>query len=251
MFSGDCVDLLKLCLVFGLLQYSMAEEVSDVSSIKSKANALMKSGKFLEAIMEYSRGIALQPSNAVLYSNRSLAFLKLSQYFFAIKDAENAIRLVPEWSKGYYRKGQAEYGAESYSLAVATFKRGLTMCPGDEILTKALTDAKSKLENFEKMKRQTRIKYTVFASVFCTLMIILDNFAHPYETFIQQKWLRPIVVLIGGALGYLVASVVLSFQQASRESLLDPPLELFQNSKPGKHSVNKTKVVNHTLSKDK
>ena len=239
-------------LVFKTLGTIMAENASEVSSIKSKANSLMKSGKFLEAIMEYSRGIALQPSNAILYSNRSLAFLKLSQYFFAIKDAETAIRLVPEWPKGYYRKGQAEYGAESYGLALATFESGLSMCPGDETLTKAAADAKAKQQEFEAMKYNTRIKYTVFASVVCTLVIIADIFAHPYEAIIRRTWLRPVLVLIAGALGYLVACLVLAFQQASRQTLLDPPLELLQHSDTEKSAnQSETKVVNHTFSKAK
>ena len=202
---------------------------SDVSTTKSKANALMKAGKYVEAIVEYSEAISKQSSNPILYANRSLAFLKLSQYFFAVKDAEMAIQLVPDWSKGYYRKGQAEYGAESYQLAVSTFKLGLKMCPGDAILSKAHEDAKKKEREFVKMWRYTKLRYTMFSGLVCAVLVLGDMVAHPYESVLRDPWLRPVYVCFSAALGYLVALSVYSFQQASKQSLLDPPAELLQS----------------------
>ena len=37
--------------------------------------------------------------NAVLYSNRSAAYLKAKSYLKALWDAEKAIELKPDWSK--------------------------------------------------------------------------------------------------------------------------------------------------------
>lgn len=34
--------------------------------------------------------------------NRSLAFLKIQQYFLAYKDAKRTIDLKPDWAKGIY-----------------------------------------------------------------------------------------------------------------------------------------------------
>jgi stress-induced-phosphoprotein 1 len=40
-------------------------------------------------------------------SNRAAAFLQLGKEIKAIKDAEQAIALKPDWAKGYFRKGGA------------------------------------------------------------------------------------------------------------------------------------------------
>ena len=207
----------------------MNDKISDASVLKAKANNFMKCGKYLEAIMDYSQAIAIQPSNPILYSNRSLAFLKLSQFFFAVKDAETVIRLVPDWAKGYYRKGQAEYGAESFHLAVTTFEKGLKMCPEDEILSKALEDARKKNQEEQIKKTQTCRRYTIVSALLCSLFILGDMVVHPFDAVIQLTWLRPILIPFFGALGYVVGSLIVSFHQASKDSMLDPPPELLYN----------------------
>ena len=40
-------------------------------------------------------------------SNRSAALLQLNKVSKAIADAEECIRLKPDWEKGYFRKGNA------------------------------------------------------------------------------------------------------------------------------------------------
>lgn len=45
----------------------------------------------------------LQPCTPTL-SNRCAALIKISKYSKALDDADTAIRLRPEWDKGYYRK---------------------------------------------------------------------------------------------------------------------------------------------------
>lgn len=59
----------------------------------------MKENKFEEAILYYTYAIKQDTSNYALYSNRSLAFLKVKQYFFALDDAIETIRLNPTWPK--------------------------------------------------------------------------------------------------------------------------------------------------------
>ena len=52
-----------------------------------------------EALRLYSEALKLDPDNAVLYSNRSAAYAKATRYIMAVKDAERAIELKPDWSK--------------------------------------------------------------------------------------------------------------------------------------------------------
>lgn len=59
----------------------------------------MKRDKFIEAMLHYSRAVKIDPNNATYYSNRSLALLKLEQYYHAWDDAKKAIELMPNWAK--------------------------------------------------------------------------------------------------------------------------------------------------------
>jgi DnaJ family protein C protein 7 len=63
---------------------SSGEEVED---LKRQANALFTSGSYLEAIVLYSKAIDAAPDNAVLYSNRSAASLRLGRGEEARSDA--------------------------------------------------------------------------------------------------------------------------------------------------------------------
>jgi stress-induced-phosphoprotein 1 len=63
----------------------------------------MHSEKFTEAI-------ELDPSNHVLYSNRSGSYQSLKDYDHALADAEKTVEIKPDWPKGYTRKAAALHG---------------------------------------------------------------------------------------------------------------------------------------------
>jgi tetratricopeptide (TPR) repeat protein len=62
---------------------------------------------FKKAVEMWSIHLTNEAKDTKVYSNRSLAYMKLSQPLQALSDAEMVISLEPEWSKGYFRKGQA------------------------------------------------------------------------------------------------------------------------------------------------
>lgn len=59
----------------------------------------MRQERYSEAVLHYSFAIKLSPNDPILYSNRSFAFLKLKQLYYANEDAEKAIQLKPDWAK--------------------------------------------------------------------------------------------------------------------------------------------------------
>ena len=209
----------------------MADKTLNVSAIKVRANSLMKNGKYVEAIMEYSEGISLQPANPLLYSNRSLAFLKLAQYFFALKDAETTIRLVPDWPKGYYRKGQAELEVGMFEAASKTFDQGLAVCPGDEILMKALDDAKEKQKQYLQWKRRSLRRFAFLGSFIAVVLVIADMiFFKPHRPFLKTAVIRWIFVFFIATIFYILRSVWVAMEHANKASLLNPPAELSDTS---------------------
>lgn len=67
--------------------------------LKNLGNESIKNQKFEEAILHYTYAIKLDPSNYTLYSNRSYAFFKVQQYYLALEDANETIKLNPAWPK--------------------------------------------------------------------------------------------------------------------------------------------------------
>lgn len=59
---------------------------------------------------KFTQAIELDPSNHVLYSNRSGAYASLKDYEHALEDANKVVEIKPDWSKGWGRKGTALHG---------------------------------------------------------------------------------------------------------------------------------------------
>ena len=59
---------------------------------------------------KFSQAIELDPSNHVLYSNRSGAYASLKDWQKALEDANKVTEIKPDWAKGWGRKGTALHG---------------------------------------------------------------------------------------------------------------------------------------------
>lgn len=70
-----------------------------IQELKEKGNECVRNKKYAESVFHYTHAIKLDPLNYSLYSNRSLAFLKMQQFYFAMEDAKETIRLKPDWAK--------------------------------------------------------------------------------------------------------------------------------------------------------
>jgi stress-induced-phosphoprotein 1 len=62
----------------------------------------------------------------------------------AIKDAEQAIELKPEWVKGYYRKGQALFALRRYEEASEVLKTALDKEPKNKEIASLLRESRRK-----------------------------------------------------------------------------------------------------------
>lgn len=59
----------------------------------------------MKAITLYSNAIECNPTSAVLYANRSFAYLKTECFGYALEDASKSISLDKTYVKAYYRRG--------------------------------------------------------------------------------------------------------------------------------------------------
>lgn len=68
-------------------------------SFKDRGNTAYQNGDYNKAIDLYTEGIENETTNAVLFSNRSAAYLNLGLYDKAKRDAEMCIQLDEKWPK--------------------------------------------------------------------------------------------------------------------------------------------------------
>lgn len=59
---------------------------------------------------KFSEAIEVDPSNHVLYSNRSGSHASLKDFKSAFDDAVKTTEIKPDWAKGWSRKGAALHG---------------------------------------------------------------------------------------------------------------------------------------------
>lgn len=64
-----------------------------------QSNAACESGDYAKAVASYKDALQLDPTNHILYSNRSAAYLKMGQFQLALQDATRARDLNPKWPK--------------------------------------------------------------------------------------------------------------------------------------------------------
>jgi stress-induced-phosphoprotein 1 len=114
--------------------------------LKNKGNSALQSEKYDEAINFYSQAIELEPSNHILFSNRSAAYAKTGKFKESLDDAEKTISLKNDWPKGYSRKGAALELLERYDDAAKVYEEGLKLDSNNEQLKEALKNCKDNLE---------------------------------------------------------------------------------------------------------
>lgn len=75
-----------------------------------------------EAVTVYSKCIEKNPTNAVYYANRSIAYLRTEYFGYALADASKAIELNKSYLKGYYRRAAAHMNLGKFKLALKDFE---------------------------------------------------------------------------------------------------------------------------------
>lgn len=108
--------------------------------LKDEGNQALKAGDFFGAIKAYSQAIELDRSNAIYYSNRAAAYLKLNKLGEALKDANSAIEAQRNYAKGYSHKATALELLGKSEEAKAALQAGLEADPSSTLLKDRLAD---------------------------------------------------------------------------------------------------------------
>ena len=80
---------------------------------------------------DLTAAIALDPTNQVFYSNRSVAFTAMQMYEKALEDADECIRLQPTWAKGYSRRAAAKFHLGDLQSAKLAYSKAWDLEPNN------------------------------------------------------------------------------------------------------------------------
>ncbi|KAL8283469.1 hypothetical protein RQP46_005572 [Phenoliferia psychrophenolica] len=86
-------------------------------------NVAFKSGDFATAVGHYSESIKRNPADARGYTNRSAALTKLMALPDALKDADKAIEVQPDFVKGYIRKSHVLFAMKEFGKAMSAIEQ--------------------------------------------------------------------------------------------------------------------------------
>uniref|UniRef100_A0A8C6THR3 RNA polymerase II-associated protein 3 n=1 Tax=Neogobius melanostomus TaxID=47308 RepID=A0A8C6THR3_9GOBI len=98
---------------------------------KEKGNMFFKEGKYDNAVECYTRGMAADPYNPVLPTNRATAFFRLKKFAVAESDCNLAIALDNKYLKAYLRRGAARKALKNYEFALQDYEIVLKLDPGN------------------------------------------------------------------------------------------------------------------------
>jgi ankyrin repeat protein len=133
------------------------QSVSEANKVKAsewkdKGNAFFKKSDYANAVDAYTKGLELDPTNHIIYSNRSACYHALQQYDDCLKDAEICRRLVPHWLKGCFRLATARFALGRYEDAAVAAYEGLQIDEGSEELKSLLQRAVKKGQQEHRAK---------------------------------------------------------------------------------------------------
>ena len=93
--------------------------------------AYYHAGQFQLAVQHYSVAIQEDPNNYKLYTNRSMAYLKLGQPHQALLDTLACLQKCPTFPKGFLCKGHALLLSGEYEAAVEAFNKAGQLSASD------------------------------------------------------------------------------------------------------------------------
>merc|ERR1711991_607171 len=108
---------------------------------KEEGNELFKSGKFPDAIIVYTRGLAAATKDeerVALLNNRAACHFQERNFRQAIADATEVLQLEPDNLKALLRRGTAYENIEKIDPALADMKRLQELSPGMPQVSQAL-----------------------------------------------------------------------------------------------------------------
>ncbi|KAH9611435.1 hypothetical protein KSS87_000166 [Heliosperma pusillum] len=117
------------------------EAKKKAAEAKSRADDAFRKKDYGPAIDAYTQAIDLDPTDAALYSNRSLCWIRMGKADQALTDAKICRSLRPDWAKACYREGAALRLLLRFEDAANAFYEGVQLDPENMELVRSFREA--------------------------------------------------------------------------------------------------------------
>ena len=108
------------------------ETQSTLDDLKKAAGAAFRAADYETALANYTRALDIAPGTRELLSNRAACSAAAKDYRRSLSDADECIRVAPDWGKGWLRKGAALHGLGLFAEAIAAYQQGVAADPSME-----------------------------------------------------------------------------------------------------------------------
>lgn len=202
--SHDVIDKAKI-----VSMQENKENIATANKLKVEGNLQIKNSNYSLAVSKYTEAIKQEglpaKESAILYSNRSFAYLKQGDNYAAKDDAKVATLLNPNWWRAFDRLGQAYLKLEKYKLAQDNFVEAIRLNPDCKLQNERdhCIDKLSKIgrkEHFDTMNYTTTLdQYATQITNIANVMTMLKQ-RQNYENSPSQmcdnghKYLQGLVV---------------------------------------------------------
>lgn len=130
---------LSLFILFLLPLLSFGQESKDSSVDTSTLTAVdyfergseqFALGEYFDAIYDFSEAIRLNPAFEEAYSAKGYTFFQLGQFTQAVDYCTKAIEINPDFAEAYSNRGIAYGGLKDYNSAISDFSEAIRIDPG-------------------------------------------------------------------------------------------------------------------------
>lgn len=196
--------------------------------LKEKGNQAVRQERYSEAVLHYSFAIKLSPNDPILYSNRSFAFLKLKQLYYANEDAEKAIQLKPDWAKAHFRKAEVHLAAAQYDVSLLSYGRALQLQPNESILNAAKHCASL---STKQAYYESRVPWAGagIGIVLGVIIVVSDQLTK--SPALKHPILMLLLIMALAGVCYGIARLFRYYSKLQNRGLLDPPIDILDSFK--------------------
>jgi tetratricopeptide (TPR) repeat protein len=118
--------------VIRALSVAIAKEPADPELYNERAYAYVVTGKYDNAVTDYTTALKIDPANAETYFNRGLLYeMHMGEFDRAIKDFEQALGIDKEMVDAYLEMAQCYAQKQQRANAIENYKEYIEAVPGN------------------------------------------------------------------------------------------------------------------------
>ncbi|XP_050349719.1 uncharacterized protein LOC126773136 isoform X2 [Nymphalis io] len=157
------------------------------------------------------------------------------------EDANETVRLQPQWAKGYFRRAEVEAASGLYDEAILSYTRALQLEPHNPKLMESIKNITDMQKNKLKGNQNTIWICTCIGFIIGISIVVLDYSLTTNPTLSQPLSMVAFSIALAG-LGWTIGKTSTLMSAWSAGKSLQPPPDLVSNDTNEKDAVPEKKT---------